>query len=58
VFQKDFNLDEWLDKLLNYLAATDQPFEEVECPEFRELLQYRYFLPLLINSTAQDDDEG
>jgi hypothetical protein len=33
----------WLEKLLNWIAVTDQPFESVESPEFRDLLQYTHF---------------
>jgi hypothetical protein len=50
--QADFSYDEFEELLLDYLATTDQPFDQVESPAFRNLLQYLYHrkTPLLIPS--------
>jgi hypothetical protein len=33
--------------LVEWIVACDQPFEEVDCPEFQKLLEYMHFQPSL-----------
>ena len=40
--QDDFKQEMFEALLANWVAATDQPFDTTESPEFRELLQYLY----------------
>jgi hypothetical protein len=41
-FQDDFKQETFEALLANWVAATDQPFDTTESPEFRDLLQYLY----------------
>ena len=41
-FQDDFKQESFEALLANWVAATDQPFNTMESPEFCELLQYLY----------------